>query len=194
MNATLTDLIKRAERDNSLIYLQAVTSSSSLPPINSSIMVKATSPPSIEYPLNLLHTRQGGLGASPLFSRLLPHSVQVAIELYMDRKDQLIREELSSRKDELDSISSETLQKLNLPGAIQALELPKGLPNSLMRKREELKRDGGSKRLRILTQDALSVASTDQKVLEEVSISSLSTFRCDRIALISVCRSAISGL
>lgn len=62
-----------------------------------------------------------------------------------------------------------TLQSLNLPGSIQALEVPLGLPASLLRKAEDLRREGGTKKLRTMMQDALSVASTDRKVLDDVS-------------------------
>lgn len=65
-------------------------------------------------------------------------------------------------------ISRSTLQSLNLPGSIQALEVTLGLPPSLLRKADELRRKGGTKRLRTMMQDALSVAATDKEVLDDV--------------------------
>ena len=69
----------------------------------------------------------------------------------------------------LTRLSHRTLQSLNLPGSIQALEVPLGLPNSLIRKAEDLRHAGGTKKLRTLMQDALSVASTDRRVLDDMS-------------------------
>lgn len=58
---------------------------------------------------------------------------------------------------------------MNLPGSIQALEIPDGIPTALLRRAEELRQEGGTKRLRTTMQDALSVASTDRKVLDDVT-------------------------
>lgn len=105
----------------------------------------------------------------PLFERLVPYAVNLAISLYEDRKETFLREEIIARKDELDQVSTTTLQSLNLPGSIQALEIPDGVPASLLRRTEELRQKGGTKRLRTTMQDALSVASTDRKVLDDVT-------------------------
>lgn len=67
------------------------------------------------------------------------------------------------------ALTISTLQSLGLPGSIQALEVPDGIPASLLRRAEELRSEGGTKRLRTTMQDALSVASTDRKVLDDVS-------------------------
>lgn len=131
-------------------------------------MVRPTLPETIEYPIPHLHTGKNGLGHRPLFERMVPHAVQVAIELYQHRKDTLVKEELQMKREELDSEASSRMQEMGLPGSIQALEVQKGLPPSLLRKAEELRREGGTKRLRMMTQDALSVASTDRKVLDDV--------------------------
>lgn len=169
LKATLQSLIETAERDNRLIYLQAVTSESDLPPVNGMAMVKAAIPQDVEFPIPRLHQGAGGLGMRPLFERLIPYAVHLAISLYEDRKDTYVKEQIVARKDDLDQISTSTLQSLNLPGAIQALEIPDGIPSSLLRRAEELRQAGGTKRLRTTMQDALSVASTDRKVLDDVT-------------------------
>lgn len=169
LEAILGDLITRAERDNSLIYLQAVTSEAALAPILSTALVKPTVPPEVEYPIPRLHTGRDGLGMRPLFERLLPYAVHLAISIYEDRKDTFIKDEVAARREELDQTATSELQSLNLPGSIQALEVPLGLPNSLIRKAEDLRQAGGTKKLRTLMQDALSVASTDRRVLEDIS-------------------------
>lgn len=169
LQATLADLLKRAERDNTLIYLQAVTAESALPSIQSPPMVRAMVPQEVEFPLPRLHSSSDGLGMRPLFEGMVPYAVQMSVALYDDRKDAFIRDELQKRRDELDAEATKNLQALNLPGALQALEVPLGLPPSLLRNAEELRRAGGTKRLRTMVQDALSVAATDRRVLEDVS-------------------------
>lgn len=169
LQATLTDLIGRAERDNRLIYHEAVTSESSLAAIVPADMVKAAVPQEIEYPIPRLHVGRGGLGQRPLFENMVPFAIHLAIALYDDRKQELIRTEILSKKDELDARANQVLQSNKLPGSIQALEVPQGLPPTLVRKAEELRRDGGTKRLRTLMQDSLSTASTNYKVLQDVT-------------------------
>ena len=60
------------------------------------------------------------------------------------------------------------LQSLNLPGSIEAVEAPVGLPPSLLNKAAELRAENGPNRIRALMQDVLRVARTDRKILDEV--------------------------
>ena len=106
LQATLLDLTKRAERDNSLIYLQAVTSEASLPAIQAVPMAKPFLPTDVEYPIPKMHTGKGGLGMRPLFERLMPYAVHLAISIYDDRKEAFIREEVAAKKDDLDQEST----------------------------------------------------------------------------------------
>lgn len=46
----------------------------------------------------------------PLFERLVPYAVHLAISLYDDRKDSYIREQISIRKDDLDQTSTRCVQ------------------------------------------------------------------------------------
>ena len=96
----------RAERDNRLIYLQAVTSESDLLPVNGMPMVRSALPQEIEHPMPRLHQGTGGLGMRPLFERLVPYAVHLAISLYDDRKDTFVREQIVAKKDELDQVST----------------------------------------------------------------------------------------
>lgn len=68
-------------------------------------MVKATMPPEIGSPIEHLHTGAGGLGV-PLFSTLVPYGVHLAISIYDDRKDQLVRHKLAERCDGLDAMAA----------------------------------------------------------------------------------------
>ena len=111
LQAIIADNLKRATRDNDMIYLDPVTSSANLPAIAPAAMVKATVPPEIENPISYLFAGPGGLG-KPLFETLVPYGVHLAISIYDDRKDQLVRNQLGSRADELDALATRYVSAL----------------------------------------------------------------------------------
>lgn len=59
------------------------------------------------------------------------------------------------------------MQSLNLPGSIQALERPVGLPPSLLQKAEDVEAKGGVERIRNLLSDVQRISQTNAKTLEE---------------------------
>lgn len=61
-----------------------------------------------------------------------------------------------------------TLQSLNLPGSIEALERPVGLPPSLLKKAEEVEASGGADRVLSLLGEVSRLAKSNAKVLVEV--------------------------
>ena len=48
----------------------------------------------------------------PLFERLVPYAVHLAISIYDDRKDSFVKEEIASRKEELDHVSARRVMRL----------------------------------------------------------------------------------
>ena len=62
-----------------------------------------------------------------------------------------------------------TLQSLNLPGSIQALDRPVGLPPSLLRKVEEVESGGGADRIRSLLSEVDRLSAANNKLLSDVS-------------------------
>jgi programmed cell death 6-interacting protein len=89
--------------------------------------------------------------------------------VYDDRKDTLVRE-LDGKREELDGLAASTLQSLNLPGAIQALERPVGLPPSLLSKAEEVDATGGTRRIKSLLEDVSRLSKANARALSEVSL------------------------
>jgi programmed cell death 6-interacting protein len=74
------------------------------------------------------------------------------------------------KADERDcSLDFSTLQSLNLPGSIQALERPVGLPPSLLRKAEDVDSAGGIDRVRTLLGELDRLSRADTRLLSEVS-------------------------
>lgn len=114
-------------RDNDLIYLQPITSPANLPPINAYQLVNTNVPPEIEDPISALHEDQGGLGR-PLFQTLVPYGVHLAISVYEDRKDSLIRDEVEAKIDELDAIANRYESRF--------FSLPPGIPERMVLTRE----------------------------------------------------------
>lgn len=146
-------------------------------------MVKLATPHEIAEPVEWL--MKGGAGIGPLFSGLVPYGVHLALSeqirpdcfygeradilgVYDDRKDTLVRE-LDSRREELDGLAASTLQSLSLPGTIQALERPVGLPPSLLKKAEEVDAGGGTRRIEGLLDEVARLSKANRKQLEEVS-------------------------
>lgn len=167
IGAFLTLPLLSLHRDNNLIYLEAVTPLSSLPPIVPATMARPTPPAPITSPLTHLHTSPGGLG-QPYFSSLVPYEVHLALSLYADRKYELMKEELSGRAEEMDAKEARVLCGLGLPASIEALSQPVGVPPSLVERSREVRAEGGVERLRNMLGDVRKVARVNQKIMNEV--------------------------
>ncbi|PWN45049.1 BRO1-domain-containing protein [Ceraceosorus guamensis] len=170
LQAVIGTNLHRAVKDNDLIYLEAIPSAGDLPKILGASLVEAKVPSELEKPLQ--HLSEGtnvtpALG-KPLFAELVPYAVHVAVSVYEDRKDSYVRDELNARREELDAIAASTLQSLSLPGSLQALEQPQGLPSSLLRKSDEVRLSGGLDRLRSISDDIQRIASVDERLLAEI--------------------------
>lgn len=63
-----------------------------------------------------------------------------------------------------------TLQSLNLPAALEALEKPIGLPPSLLSKAQEVRIEDGPGRISIMIEDVETLAHRDMDILNEVIV------------------------
>ncbi|SOV02700.1 related to RIM20 - protein involved in proteolytic activation of Rim101p [Ustilago sp. UG-2017a] len=170
LQGILQSNIARATRDNNLIYLEAVTPATQLSPIQPAAMVKPLVPVEIARPIAHLRDAPQPAFGRPLFAELVPYGVHLAISIYDDRKDSFVRDTIAGRRDELDALATSMLQSLNLPGSLQALEQPMGLPPSLLRKHEEVVAEGGLERLQRIAHDVARIAATDQGTLAEALV------------------------
>ncbi|KAN0061256.1 pH-response regulator protein palA/rim20 [Thecaphora frezii] len=165
---------QRGTKDNDLIYLEPVTPATNLAPIVAASMVKPVLPSEVADAVSMLHdapaakTTTGTTYGRPLFAELVPYGVHMAISIYDDRKDTLVRE-LAERRDELDAVAHGALQSLNLPGSLQALEQPMGLPPLVLRRREEVTMGGGVEALERMADDVARIAKTDGEMLDEAT-------------------------
>ncbi|EIW68315.1 hypothetical protein TREMEDRAFT_63488 [Tremella mesenterica DSM 1558] len=164
LSAAVKSNLERADRDNNLIYNDPIPPANQLPALKGTSMVKLSTPPEVSDPVAWLMNNNAGM--PPLFSGLVPYGVHLALSIYDDRKDTVVRD-LDGKREELDGLAASTLQSLNLPGSIEALERPIGLPPSLMKKAEEVEAAGGTDKIRSLLGEVSRLAKTNAKLLSE---------------------------
>ncbi|KAI0313744.1 BRO1-domain-containing protein [Amylostereum chailletii] len=153
--------LKRAERDNDLIYHHDVPSTSTLPIIPPTSMVRQVVPPTLQDP-------KAAVGDQPvLFSELLSWGARTAIEIYNDRRQTFVKEEIEDLARELDDKRLRTLRDLSLPGVVEALDKPIGLPPSLLRKAEEVRTDSGPQRVEKSIEDVQMLARRAAQILDD---------------------------
>lgn len=158
------DDLKRAEKDNDMIYLNPVPPKSELKALDRASMVSAKVTKEIADPVALLGD-QGELGR-PFFTKLVPYSVHIAGTIYTSRRDQTINTIVDDLKNLTAQIHS-LLQSLNLPGSLQALEKPLGLPPGLVSHAEEIRQQRGMDRLQRMSDDVDKLRKNDRLAYEE---------------------------
>ena len=161
----VTEDLKRAEKDNDVIYLLPVPPKSELRTLDRAGMATPRTPTEVSDPASTLGEK--GTFGQPLFAKLVPYAVHIAVSIYQERKDRLIN---TSIIDELESMTNELrdlLQSLNLPGALQALEKPLGLPPSLTSHAEEIRQQEGLHRLRRSMHEISKLRANDVSIYQE---------------------------
>ncbi|KAF9477921.1 BRO1-domain-containing protein [Pholiota conissans] len=151
----------RTQRDNDLIYHQVVPSPSALPVLSHTIVAVANIPKGILNPSSILGNRH------QLFGELASWGACEAINIYNDRKKNLLDEKIIEAAKDLQDEIDESLRKLNLPSALEALERPIGLPPSLLRKVEEVRLEDGPARIEASLEDVTKLGHHDQAILED---------------------------
>ncbi|PWW71946.1 BRO1-domain-containing protein, partial [Tuber magnatum] len=165
LKAKVAETLKGAEKDNDLLYFQAVPPASELPKIPRAPMVEPRVPKEISGATSLLS--KGGAYGPPLFSKLVPFAVHQAASIYAERRDRLINNVLADKLESLTNILHELLRSLNLPGSLQALEKPLGLPPRLMSHAEEIKQQGGVATLLRSMDDISKLKANDNAMYQE---------------------------
>ena len=175
LKTRVTEELKRAQKDNDVIYLLPVTPKSELKLLDRANMVASKPPKEVTDGISLLGPNQPFGNA--LFEKLVPYAVHQAASIYQDRKERLC----SGLIADLEAMSSrihDVLQSLHLPGALQALEKPLGLPPSLISKAEELRQQDAVYRLKRSMEDTTRLKTNDIAIYQE-GVSLLETERED---------------
>ncbi|KAL4809119.1 BRO1-like domain-containing protein [Aspergillus unguis] len=165
LKTRVSEDLKRAEKDNDMIYLNAVPPKSELKIIDRASMVASKAPSQVTDAISMLGEK-GPLG-QPLFSKLVPYAVHIAASIYSDRRDRLVNERIISELESMTDKLRDLLSSLNLPGSLQALEKPLGLPPTLVSHAEEMRQQDGLYRLRKSLQDIAKVKSNDRALYSE---------------------------
>ncbi|KAF2279686.1 BRO1-domain-containing protein [Westerdykella ornata] len=165
LKSRVTEDLKRAEKDNDLIYLIPVPPKSDLTILDRANMVVSRVPKEISDSNSLLGENKE-LGP-PLFSKLVPYSVHLAASIYVDRRDRLVNSSIIEELENLTAQIHEVLRTLNLPGSLQALEKPLGLPPGLIAHAEEIRQQEGLSRLRASMEDTKKLKMNDLAIYHE---------------------------
>lgn len=157
--------LKRAEKDNDMIYLLPVPSKSELKILDRVNMVTAKIPKEVSDASSMLsdHSELG----RPLFSKLVPYSVHVAASIYVDKRDRLVNDVIIQDLEGLTAKIHELMKALNLPGSLQALEKPLGLPPSVASHAEEVRQQSGVHRLQAAMADTEKLKNSDRSIYQE---------------------------
>lgn len=163
-NKVMEDL-KRAERDNDVIYLHPIPPKSELKTLDRASMVAARAPKEVQDGVSMLG--EGLPFGRPLFAKLVPYAVHVAASIYVERRDRLVNQGIIADIEAMTARLRDLLSSLNLPGSLQALEKPLGLPPSLVSKAEELRQQDGLYRLKRSMEDTSKLKANDKAIYTE---------------------------
>ncbi|KAL2256511.1 hypothetical protein VTK26DRAFT_1559 [Humicola hyalothermophila] len=159
------EVLKRAEKDNNTIYYQAVPSKSELKILERANMAVARVPPQVANPYDHFGDRaEFGPG---LFTKLVPFSVHVAISIYEERRDRLVNNNIIAELESMTDKLHEILSTLNLPGSLQALEKPLGLPATLAQHADEIRQADALNKLKRGLGDIEKLCANDRSIFEE---------------------------
>lgn len=128
-------------------------------------MATAQIPPQVAKPLDHLGDK-ADFGAA-LFSRLVPFSVHQATSIYEERRDRLVNQNIIHGLDALTEDLHAALASLGLPGSLQALEKPLGLPHSLTQHADQLRQAEALTKIEQSMADIDKLRAADREVFDE---------------------------
>ena len=166
LKSRVTEELKRAEKDNDTIYLVPELTKSELKILDRISMVEAKVPKEVSQSQDLLGDHGSSLG-KPLFAKLVPYSVHVAASIYADRRDRLVNNTIITPLETLNQSIHEALANLNLPGSLQALEKPLGLPPSLASHADEVRQGNGVQKLYTAIADTEKLKASNRALYQE---------------------------
>jgi programmed cell death 6-interacting protein len=161
----VTEDLSRAEKDNDVIYLHPVPPKSELKSLDRANMVVSRPLKELDEGISMLG--EGRPFGPPLFSKLVPYAVHIAANIYAERRDQLVNQNIIGDLEAMTARLRDLLSSLNLPGSMQALEKPLGLPPGLVSKAEELRQQDGLHRLQRSMEDAAKLKANDKSIFTE---------------------------
>ena len=125
----------------------------------------ARTPPQVANPYDFFGD-QAEFGPA-LFSRLVPFSVHVAISIYEERRDRTVNQNIIQELETMTEKIHTLLSSMGLPGSLQALEKPLGLPPGLVQHAEEIRQADAVGRIQKSFADIDKLRSADMVIFEE---------------------------
>ena len=165
LKARVSEDLKRAEKDNDVIYLMPVPPKSELKTLGRAGMATARVPEEVSNPSSTLG--DNGVSGVPLFVRLVPYAAHLAASIYEERKNRLINNSIIDEIEVLTNGLRDLLSSLNLPGSLEALEKPLGLPTSITAHAEEIRQQDGLHRLRRSMHETSKIKANDVSIYHE---------------------------
>ena len=165
LKTKVTEELKRAEKDNDMLYLLPVPPKSELKLLDRANMVAPKPPKEVTDGISMLGPNRPFGNA--LFEKLVPYAVHQAGSIYDDRRDRLVNQSIIEDLETMTAKIRDILQALNLPGSLQALEKPLGLPPALISKAEELRQQDALYRLKRSLEDTTKLKTNDLAVYQE---------------------------
>ena len=144
---------------------ESVPPKSELKILDRANMAVARTPKQVSDPYESLG--EGAEFGPALLSRLVPFSVHMAISIYEERRDHTVNQDIIQPLEAMTENMHSILTSLGLPGSLQALEKPIGLPQSLVQHAEEIRQDDAMERLRRGLEDIQKLRSADLTIFEE---------------------------
>lgn len=127
-------------------------------------MVKSKLPREIEDAKTI--SENNPLGA-PLFAKLVPFAVHLAASIYVEKRDRVVNTTIIDELERLTAQLHELLRSLNLPGSLQALEKPLGIPQGLIAHADEIRQQDGVNKLIQTFEDIARLKSNDSAMCQE---------------------------
>ena len=159
LKSKVSDDLKRAEKDNDIIYLMNVPPKSELKTLDRAGMATPRAPEEVTNPLSMLGEKSEY--GQPLFARLVPYAVHFAATIYVERRNRLVNTQIIDQLEALTTQAREVLQSLNLPGSLQALEKPLGVPGNLVHSAEDVRQAEGLHRIRRTMRETSRIREED---------------------------------
>ena len=159
LKSKVSDDLRRAEKDNDVIYLMNVPPKSELKTLDRAGMATPRAPVEVTDPLSMLGEK--GAYGQPLFARLVPYAVHFAATIYAERRNRLVNTQIFDQLEALTTQAREVLQSLNLPGSLQALDKPLGVPGTLVHNAEDIRQAEGLHRIRRTMRETSRIKEED---------------------------------
>ncbi len=145
--------------------LGPVPPKSELKTLERATMAIAKIPKEVSAPADFIGDK--GEFGPPLFAKLVPFAVHVAASIYEERRDRLVNTNIIDELEILTTKIHDTLRSLNLPGSLQALEKPLGLPPTLTSHAEEIRQADAITRLQRSFSDTNKLKASDDAIFNE---------------------------